>query len=271
MYRIGWFSTGRDEAARNLLAAAVEAIKNGEVKAVIEFVFCSREPGESPESDAFIEQVERYGLPLVCYSYQRFKARTPADTPPSGSFPSWRLTYDREVMSRLGDLCPDLCVLAGYMLIVGPEMCTRYTMINLHPALPSGPTGTWQEVVWQLIEQKASETGVMMHLVTPELDRGPVASYCRFSIRGGEFDTLWSQMKGKSVSDIKKTDGECNPLFRLIRAEGLKREFPLIIATIKAFSERRVRVEAGKVIDSHGKIIPGYDLTREIDRLVSKA
>jgi phosphoribosylglycinamide formyltransferase-1 len=46
-------------------------------------------------------------------------------------------------------------------------------MINLHPAAPGGPTGTWQEVIWQLIEGRAVETGVMMHLVTPELDRGP--------------------------------------------------------------------------------------------------
>ena len=271
MYRIGWFSTGRDEAARDLLKAAVEAITSGEIKASIEFVFCSREPGESPESDFFIQQVKGYRLPLVTFSYQKFKAKTPSDTPPSGSFPSWRLAYDREVMQRLKEYNPPLCVLAGYMLIVGPEMCTHYTMINLHPALPTGPTGTWQEVIWQLIEQKASETGVMMHLVTPELDRGPVASYCRFSIRGKGFDSLWKQTLGKSVSDIKKSEGERNALFNFIREEGLKREFPLIIATIKAFSEGHVRVSAGKVLDAHGKIILGYDLTLEIDRLVSKA
>lgn len=271
MYRIGWFSTGRDEAARDLLAVAVEAIAKGDLKTAIEFVFCSREPGESPESDRFIEQVKGYGIPLAYFSYQRFKANIPADKNEPSGFPPWRLAYDREVMQKLVGYKPDLCVLAGYMLIVGPEMCTRYTMINLHPALPSGPTGTWQEVVWQLIEQKAQETGVMMHLVTPELDRGPVASFCRFSIRGKGFDSLWKQVEGKSVSDIKKSEGERNAPFKFIREEGLKREFPLIIATIKAFSEGRVKVMSGKVLDSHGKIIPGYDLTREIDRLVSQA
>jgi folate-dependent phosphoribosylglycinamide formyltransferase PurN len=269
MYRLGWFSTGRDEAARDLLKAVVDAIQSRDVKAAIEFVFCSREPGESPESDAFIKQVCGYGLPLVAFSYQRFKARAPADTTSSGSLPSWRLAYDREVMLRLKDFQPDLCVLAGYMLIIGPEMCTHYNMINLHPAAPGGPTGTWQEVIWHLMEHQAEKTGVMMHLVTPELDRGPVASFCRFSIRGDRFDQLWRQLEGKSISNIKKTDGELNVLFRLIREEGLKREFPLIIATIKAFSEGQVRVQAGKVLDAHGKIIPGYDLTREIDRLVS--
>jgi phosphoribosylglycinamide formyltransferase-1 len=271
VYRIGWFSTGRDEAARDLLAAAIDAIESSEVKACIEFVFCSREPGENLESDLFIQQVKGYRLPLVSFSYQKFKADTSSDKSEVNGFPSWRLAYDREVMERLKNFKPDLCVLAGYMLIVGPEMCTCYTMINLHPALPSGPTGTWQEVIWQLIERKAQKTGVMMHLVTPELDRGPVVSYCRFSIRGKEFDPLWKKTEGMSVSDIKKSEGERNALFRLIRQEGLKREFPLIIATIKAFSEGRVKVKAGKVLDERGKIIAGYDLTQEIDSLVSQA
>jgi folate-dependent phosphoribosylglycinamide formyltransferase PurN len=269
MYRIGWFSTGRDKAARDLLAAVVEATGKGEIKAEINYVFCSREQGESPESDAFIKQVQDYGLRLVCFSYARFKESEQPEVSPQGIFPSWRLAYDREVMIRLQHLDPELCVLAGYMLIVGPEMCTRYVMINLHPALPNGPTGTWQEVIWHLIEQKAIETGVMMHLVTPELDRGPVVSFCRFPVRGNGFDTLWRQGENTNVAGLRHA-GEQNPLFSLIRDEGLKREFPLIISTVKAFSDHRVKVVSGKVVDSHGKIIPGCDLTAQIDSLISK-
>jgi phosphoribosylglycinamide formyltransferase 1 len=270
MYRIGWFSTGRDKAARDLLMAVINAIDGGEIEAEINFVFCSREPGESPESDAFINQVKAYGLRLVYFSYLRFKESTQAQNSTAGAFPSWRLAYDREVMARLKGLDPELCVLAGYMLIVGPEMCRLYTMINLHPALPGGPTGTWQEVIWQLIEQKASETGVMMHLVTPELDRGSVVTYCRFPVIGNGFDPLWNQSKGNSVSGLKQAGGERNPLFKLIREEGLKREFPLIISTVKAFASHRVKVVSGKVVDSRGNIIPGCDLTPEIDELFSK-
>jgi len=270
VYPIGWFSTGRDAAARQLLEAAFGAIKEGDIAGRIEFVFCSRERGESPESDAFIRQVEDYGLPLVCLSYQSFKA-TAACTKAGESFPAWRLDYDRAVMHSLRDFNPELCVLAGYMLIVGPEMCRHYTMINLHPAAPAGPTGTWQEVIWKLMEQEACETGVMMHLVTPELDRGPVVSYCRFTIRGSGFDPLWHQIKHKDTSAVKMSEGERNPHFMKIRAEGLKREFPLIISTIKAFSEGKVKVESDRVLDEHGRIIVGCDLTQEIDRLVSPA
>jgi folate-dependent phosphoribosylglycinamide formyltransferase PurN len=62
-------------------------------------------------------------------------------------------------MERLTGFNPDINVLAGYMLIVGAEMCQRYDMINLHPAIPGGPKGTWREVIWKLIETGASETG----------------------------------------------------------------------------------------------------------------
>ena len=144
-------------------------------------------------------------------------------------------------------------------------------MINLHPAAPGGPTGTWQEVIWQLIDNKAQETGVMMHLVTPELDRGPVVAYCTFPIRGETFDRYWDEIERYPLSEVKKSQGANNNLFKLIRQHGLAREFPLIISTIKAFSQGKVKITAGKkVIDAEGKPIKGYDLTDEIDRLVKR-
>jgi phosphoribosylglycinamide formyltransferase 1 len=265
MYRIGWFATGRGPGGRALLTAAHEAMRRGDVPARIEFVFLNREPGEYPETDKFIELVRSYNLPLVCYSYQKFKAGVPQEVLQAPGFPAWRLAYDREVMTRLEGYQAELSVLAGYMLIVGPEMCRRFTMINLHPALPTGPKGTWQDVIWQLIAEQARETGVMMHLVTPALDRGPVVSFCRFSIRGPTFNEAWRQVAGKDSEAIKKTEGEQNELFRLIRAHGFKRELPLIVTTIKAFAEGRVRIAAEKVVDQAGKPLAGADLSREID------
>ena len=46
MYQLGWFSTGRDKAARDLLTVAVDSIKRGELKAKILFVFCNRGPAK---------------------------------------------------------------------------------------------------------------------------------------------------------------------------------------------------------------------------------
>ena len=269
MYQLGWFSTGRDRAARDLLQAVENSIKLGEIEAEIAFVFSNRGPGESKESDLFFELVKSFNLPLICFSYQRFKAKKGTKTTGSAAaLPPWRLEYDREVMGRLKGFQTNLCVLAGYMLIVGREMCQRYDMINLHPAAPGGPAGTWQEVIWQLIEGRAEGTGAMMHLVTPELDKGPPVTYCTFSISGRPFDKYWREIANRPLDEIKE-EGEANLLFRLIREHELAREFPLIISTVKAFSRGEVKITNDKrVIDFEGRPINGYNLTDEIDRLL---
>ncbi len=264
MYQVGWFSTGRGPGSRGLLTAVQEQIREGKLGAAISFVFCSREPGEAPGSDQFIDLAKSYRLPLVCFSSRRFQRELKAASPDE-----WRLRYDREVMRRLAAFDHQLCVLAGYMLVVGREMCRRYHMVNLHPAAPGGPKGTWQEVIWQLIEQKAAGTGAMMHLVTPDLDQGPPVAYCTFSLRGGPFDQGWKEIEGLTVEQVRSRWGEDNALFRLIRRHGVVREHPLVISTIRAFSRGDVRIEGETVAGRTGKPIPGYDLTTEIDRLVA--
>jgi len=269
MYRIGWFSTGRNKAARDLLTTVWNSIQMGHIAAHISFVFSNREPGESRQSDLFFQLVRSYDIPLVCLSSKKSQARIGTESlREADAQRRWRLEYDREIMKRLEGFPADLYVLAGYMLIMGEEMCQRYPMLNLHPAAPGGPTGTWQEVIWKLIESKASETGVMMHLVIEELDKGSPVTYCTFSIRGEPFDRYWEEVEGRSVDTLKAKQGENTPLFRTIRRHGLAREFPLIVATLKAFSENRVRIEDQKVLDASGQPIEGYCLTQEIDEAV---
>lgn len=233
-----------------------DAIGHGKVKAKIAFVFSNREYGESGPSDRFFDLVRSYSIPLVTLSYRKFMAKH-AD----------RNDYDREVMKLLSVYRPELCVLAGYMLIVGREMCLRYNMINLHPAAPGGPTGTWQEVIHALIKGGNAYTGVMMHLVTPELDRGPVVSYVTFPIRGKCFDSLWKEIGHASELSGKAIEG--SSLFRAIREEGVKRELPLIIATLRAFGEGRIKIKDGQITDSTGRPIDGYDLSAEIETTIA--
>jgi folate-dependent phosphoribosylglycinamide formyltransferase PurN len=267
MYKLGWFSTGRGQGSRNLLTSIQESIKSGEIKAEIEFVFCSREPGEAKGSDIFIKLVRDYSLPLVCFSYQKFRKSRGSPAADPHALPDWRLDYDREVMARLKDFQPDLCVLAGYMLVVGNEMCRKYHMINLHPAAPGGPVGTWQEVIWQLIENGTDASGVMMHLVVQELDMGPPVTCATFTIRGKDFDQYWSESAGMTVEQLRVSQGEENRLFKQIRLNGATRELPLVVATVKAFSEGKVRITPDqRVVDNKSQIIKGYDLTREINR-----
>jgi phosphoribosylglycinamide formyltransferase-1 len=268
LHKIGWFSSGRDEAARELLKVVYDSIQTGFINAEFDFVLSNRERGQDMESDAFFDLAGNYGIPLVCYSSRKFQPEMRKK-----NLEEWRIAYDREVMKLLENHDPDLCVLAGYMLITGHEICKKYVMINLHPAEPGGPTGTWQEVIWKLIQNRADRTGVMMHHVTEILDRGPAITYCTFPIRGGKFDGLWNDMEEKlkkeSLEDIIQKEGENEPLFAEIRKEGVRRELPLIIQTIKEFAEGRVKVEEGKIV-AEGKILPGaYDLTEKIEKLLN--
>jgi phosphoribosylglycinamide formyltransferase-1 len=268
-YTMGWFSTGRDEAARELLQMVYENISSGVIPGRIGYVFCSRRPGETLESDRFIELAKTLDIKVIFVSSSAFDPHLRLASPEI-----WRAKYHEEVMNRVQQYGAEVIVLAGYMLIVSPEMCRRYTMINLHPAEPGGPKGTWQEVIWQLIENRASETGVMMHLVTEELDEGPPITYCTFPIRGGSFAPLWDDLENKlakeSMAHIIQEEGEENPLFMEIRRQGVRREIPLIIFTLKALAEGRLRVTEGKVINEKGEEIGSVSVNDEIEEYLRK-
>jgi phosphoribosylglycinamide formyltransferase-1 len=248
-FLFGWFSTGRDLAARQLLQAVGDKIREGFIPGEIAFVFCDCERGEAEQSDLFLDLAAEMGLKTITFSSRRFKPQLRKK-----DREQWRTEYHEGVMERIAAHQVDLLVLAGYMLILSPEMCRRYAMINLHPALPKGPTGAWEEVIDELIRERAASTGAMMHLVTPELDRGPVVAYYSFPIQGGAFTPFWKQVPEKR-----------GPLFWLIRREGVRREIPLIILTLKAVAEGRIRITEGKVLDGQGKELAGLVLTEEVE------
>jgi phosphoribosylglycinamide formyltransferase-1 len=270
MLKIGWFSTGRDEAARDLLTTVVDKIKDGTIDGEITFVFCNRERGEAAESDRFLDLVESYGFSIAIASSKDFKPEMRKEGwKDNDVLRRWRMEYDEEIEKVIGQYEWDLGVLAGYMLIVGEEFCVRHDLINLHPATPDGPKGSWQEVIWELIENRADRTGVMMHLVTAELDRGPVITYCDFPITGGAFTDLWTAMEHKletkSIAEIEKEEDEREPLFVEIRRQGLIREFPLIVHTVKQFADDNLRIEAGRLIAEGEALTGGYCLSEDID------
>ena len=275
MYKIGWFSTGRGQGSLNLLNAMVKAIEDKTVRAEIAYVFCSREEGDAEGSDRYIKQVKNYGLKLITFSSKKFKPslRKEGKTN-SESMIRWRREYDMEIMRRLEGLEADINVLAGYMLILSADMCERFDMINLHPAAPGGPSGTWQEVIWQLIKERAADSGNMMHLVTGELDKGAPITYCMFPLRGAEFDSLWDTMEhelcSRTLEEIIKTEGQKNPLFQKIRHEGARREIPLVIETIRAFASGRLQLVEKKILNEGKTLNEPFCLTADIEKLLEQ-
>ena len=237
MLSIGWFSTGRGEGSRGLLQFVHERLLSEGIDARIEFVFSNRAPGEAAGSDEYFRLVREYDLPLITHSSAEFRRHR------RGRFADRREEYDAGVLERLEGRRPDICVLAGYMLIAGSALCRSLPLLNLHPALPDGPIGTWQEVVWQLIEQRAIRTGAMTHLATEVVDRGPLVSYVNVAIDTDEFRTHWQELGGMDVEEIRENKGEEFELFRLIRAEQYRREPFLLLETLRALSLGQINLD----------------------------
>lgn len=246
MLSIGWFSTGRGEGSRGLLNFVQKRLIETGADARIGFVFSNRERGEAEGSDEFFKLVDGHGIPLITHSSSAFRKAV------GGTFSARRDEFDQQVMDKLAGRDVDVCVLAGYMLIAGGKMCRQYPLLNLHPALPDGPTGAWQEVIWSLLKTRAAKTGAMVHLATEDVDRGPVISYVTVPITGPGFDQHWDSLRGEDLERIKKTEGEEFALFQAIRREQYRREPYLLFETLRAVSQGEVVVREGQVLDASG-------------------
>ena len=257
--RLGWFSSGRGQGSLGLLRATLDAIKFGRLNGSIDFVFCNRERGQTAGSDRFMDFVESRGISLVTLSSRRFR-RDRENRP----WRELRESFDLAAAELLKDHAPDLSVNAGYMLIA-PVLCRVFNMINVHPALPAGPAGMWNSVIWELIGQGADRNGAMVHLVTEDVDEGPVLAYCSYSVRGPQFDPHWVAIEGVETGSLKKDLGEDLPLFQAIREAGLLRERPLLVETLCAVADGRLDVETA----ASGRSAPA-DLTGVVERAVSQ-
>lgn len=256
---LGWFSTARGSGSLGMFTRVLDAINRKELDAKIKFVFSNRERGENERSDAYFDLVEAQGIPLITNSSRKFREQH------NGNFADHRVTYDQENLRLLKVHNVDFSVLAGYMLIWSKDLCTQFKGINLHPALPNGPIGMWQEVIWELIEDWSLESGVNISLVTENLDRGPTLSYTKFPIRGWRFDHHWMALNDRKVTDIQGAEGEMHPLFRAIRQEGIQREPHLLLATLKALGEETITInDSGEVLGKGTASLP-LNLTNEVE------
>jgi phosphoribosylglycinamide formyltransferase 1 len=269
MFNFGWFSSGRDQAAIDLFVAVHEHMASGFIPGRLAYVFCDREPGETAASDRFLAAVQQRGVPIVTHSSRALRHQIRERVPELDAF---REAFDAQTITLLRDLPVEVVVLAGYMLILSHRLCRAFLCLNLHPAVPGGPKGTWQEVMWQIMAEGAQEAGGMMHLATPELDMGPPVTYFRFPLTGPEFAPLWEQFAAKlrqhHLEDIKAREGE--PLFARIRAEELRREFPLILLTLKNLAEGRFKLTPGGVYADGRHLPQGLDVTIQVEEYLQR-
>ena len=85
-----------------------------------------------------------------------------------------KLEFEESLATRISEINPKLIVLAGFMKVLGPQFVKlfRGKIINIHPSLlPEYPgLNTHQRV----LEDNKKIHGVSVHLVTEDLDGGPI-------------------------------------------------------------------------------------------------
>ena len=260
---VGWFTT-RGASSRAMYQAVQDAITDGSLDARISFVFSNRDRGDDPVTDAFFERVDADGVTLHAKSSVAYRRAVGGDrSRPDEPLPAWREAYDREVSDLIAEHRVDVGVLAGYMLIFTAPFVERFPLLNLHPALPTGPIGTWREVIRQLIRTNAQETGVMVHLAIPAVDLGPVVGYCRYRIDGPEFTAARHTLG--NTSDLDDDAIENSALFNLIREAGVRRESPFLVELLQAFADGRVAIEHGSVVYQSGRAALPVEITPEVE------
>ena len=97
-----------------------------------------------------------------------------------------RAAFEAAMIAKLDALQPDIICLAGFMRILTPEFVKHYQgrMLNIHPSLLPKYKGlnTHERAL------RAGDTrhGCSVHLVTPELDDGPVLGQASVAVKPGD-------------------------------------------------------------------------------------
>jgi phosphoribosylglycinamide formyltransferase-1 len=115
---------------------------------------------------------------------------------PHRDFPS-RASYDHALVERLQSTGVDYVCLAGFMRLLGPTFCAAFPsrIVNIHPSLlPAFPGVDAQR---QAFEHGVKVTGATVHLVTPELDAGPIVMQRAVTVHDDDtVETLSSRILG---------------------------------------------------------------------------
>jgi len=262
--RLGWFTTARGPGSRGMYEAVTEAIAGGELDAEFACVFANREPGEDETTDGFFDLVRSNGHPLVTRSSVLYRRSVGGALSRAGEpLPAWRSDFDALVAEDLAAYRFDVGMLAGYMLIFTPAFVEQHPILNLHPATPDGPIGTWQQVIRELISERADESGVMLHLAIPEVDEGPVVAYCRYPLQTPRFQPHWDALPS-DVDALDRDAVQALPLFTAIREQGMRYESPLVVAALAEFGAGRLRIDGQTVVGTDGEPRPAVDLTESV-------
>ena len=183
------------------LQALIDAIASGELAAEIVGVFSDK--AKSPA----LQRARDAGLPAIALSPKSYDSRA---------------AFDAAFFAAVDAVRADLIVCAGYMrLISSAEVEARPgRMINLHPSLLPAFKGLHTHQ--QALDAGVAEHGASVHVVTADLDGGPVIAQARVPVLAGDdADTLASRVR--------------------------EVEHPLLVEVVRLLSEGRLSLRDGRI------------------------
>jgi len=147
------------------LQAIIEAIASGRLPATIAIVISNR------ADSAGLQRARDAGIETLHLNPRDFRDRD---------------AYDAAIAAALAARQVDLVCLAGFMRLVGQPLLDAFPrrILNIHPSLlPSFPGLDAQR---QALEHGVQVTGATVHLVTSELDGGPIVLQAAVPVLPGD-------------------------------------------------------------------------------------
>jgi phosphoribosylglycinamide formyltransferase 1 len=165
--RVGVLISGRGSNLQALIHAGAQRALGGELALVI----------SNKANAAGLDHARAAGLETLVLDHRSFASRD---------------DYDSELARILRARGVSLVCLAGFMRLIGPSLLSAFpnAILNVHPSLlPAFPGVDAQR---QALEHGVKVSGATVHLVTGELDGGPIVLQSAVPVRDDDTVDLLS-------------------------------------------------------------------------------
>ena len=123
-----------------------------------------------------LERADKHGIAAECVSPKNFENRA---------------AFNEKLLERVNSYEPDLIVLAGFLVVIPPEMIAAYRnrMINIHPSLIPAFCGTGYyglKVHEAALARGVKVVGATVHFVDEGTDTGPILLQKAVEVENGD-------------------------------------------------------------------------------------
>lgn len=153
------------------LQAIIDSVENGTVtNAKIVGVISNNQNAYA------LKRADKHGIAAECVSLKNFENRA---------------AFNEKLLERVNSYEPDLIVLAGFLVVIPPEMIAAYRnrMINIHPSLIPAFCGTGYyglKVHEAALARGVKVVGATVHFVDEGTDTGPILLQKAVEVENGD-------------------------------------------------------------------------------------